>query len=656
MTSMLRWGLRRVEQGETTLGELDRVLGLGAAEEGEAAPDAEKPAARPRPHVICVSSDRATRETVQPLLERGGYRASAALDLSTAWQRLGGGGFSLAVIDFAHGSIGRDLLLRLKASPATAGLPVIALTPENRHLEANLMEEGADDCIHTPVDARSFLPRIQACFRRRWPDSVEAGAELTTLLEASGPSVAVLPFADLSPGQDQAYFCDGLAEELTHALGRLEGLRVAARASSFRLRSLSADIPQIGRQLGVQAVLEGSVKKSGTRLRVSARLVNVDDGSELMSERYERDLTEVFALEDDITRHVSERLPVVLLGFPEPSAPPARTGDIEARDLYLKGRYAWNRRTQEGLTASVVYFQQAIARDPTLAAAHAGLADAYVALAIYGALAPGEAMPRALEAADRALAIDAKSAEALVARSCVRAMYLWDWEAEDGFLQALELEPHNPNVQHWYAAQYLMPLGRFAEGRRHLEQAAVTDPLSSAIRATLGVLCYFKRQHEQAIAQQRHTLATDPDFGIAYYFLALAQAELERFDEALEALQQAKARSGETPEIESALGYTLARAGSTEEAREVLVGLTRLAGERYVSPVLRVPVAAALGDLDDAFASLEEAFDRRATELVWLGVRPTFDSLRADPRFRGAEAPRAAAIETLHRWPACRDE
>ena len=641
MTSMIRWGRTRVENGETTLEELDRIMGIGGT--GESAAVTDKPAAgpaaegrtaRPRPHVLCVCGDQAVREQVRRLLERDGYRVSEAGDVGVAWQRLSGSGdFSLVVIDFAAGFNGRNLLVRLKSSPATAGLPVIGLIPANGHLEANLMEEGVDDCVHKPVEAGAFLARLRACLRRRRPDSGEAGAELTTLLETSEPSVAVLPFADLSPGQDQGYLCDGLAEELTHALAQMGGLRVAARTSSFRFRSVKSDVRDIGKQLGVSAVLEGSVQKSGTRLRISAHLVNVDDGCELMSERYERDLTEVFALEDEITRHVSERLRVVLLGFPPPSRATTPTGDVDAHDLYLKGRHAWNRRTEEGLRRSVEYFQQAIARDPAYAAAHAGLADAYVALAIYGALMPGQAMPLALAAADRALALDAKSAEALVARSSVRAMYLWDWNAEDGFLQALELEPHNPTAHHWYAANYLMPLGRFADARCQMERAATLDPLSSPIRTTLGVLCYFERKYEDGVTEQRHTIETDRTFGIANYFLALAYTELGRFDEAVEALRQANERSGETPEIESALGYTLGRAGQTERARDVLAGLTRLAGERYVSPVLLAQVAAAIGDPDHAFRYLHEAFDVRATELVWLAVRPTFDSLRADPRF-----------------------
>ena len=648
MTSMMRWGLTRVEQGESTLDELERVLGIGSSGEGSAAADdstapgaaAAEPGPRPGPHVFCVGSDPATREKIQGVLQRGGYRVSGAIDLSTAWQRLGGGGdVSLVVIDFSHGSIGRELLLRLKSRPATAGLPIVALIPENRHLEANLTEEGVDDCIHTPVDAREFLARIRACFRRRWPDSRDGGAELAALLEASAPSVAVLPFVDLSPDQDQAYLCDGLAEELTHALARMEGMRVAARTSSFRFRAAKSDVREIGRQLGVSTLLEGSIQKSGTQLRVSARLVNVDDGCELMSERYERDLTEAFALQDEITRHVTERLRSVLLGVPEPSRAPAPASDADALELYLKGRYAWNRRTEEGLTHSVVYFQQAIDRAPTHAAAHAGLADAYVALAVYGALRPGDAMPRALQAADRALAIDPKSAEALVALSCVRALYLWDRGAEEGFLRALELEPSNPTVHHWYAAHYLMPRGRFADARRHLERAASLDPLSSAIKATLGVIFYFEREFEKAVAQQRHTIAADRDFGISYYFLALAQAELGRFDEAIEALGQARERSGDTAEIASARGYTLARAGEIGRARDALAGLTSLAGERFVSPVLLAQVAAGLGDLDGAFEHLADAFDVRATDLVWLAVRPTFDHLRADARWGEVHSP-----------------
>jgi tetratricopeptide (TPR) repeat protein len=353
----------------------------------------------------------------------------------------------------------------------------------------------------------------------------------------------------------------------------------------------------------------------------------------LLSERYDSSLTDVFEIEDELTKKVSERLRVVLFSIPAVPAVAAPTSNVDAHDLYLKGRYEWNRRSEDGLKRSVDHFSQAVARDPEYAPAHAGLADAYVTLSVYGALRPADAMPLALDAAERALAIDPKSAEAHTARSCVRAMYMWDWHGEEGFLQALELEPSNPVPHHWYATNYLMPLSRFGDARLHLNSALDLDPLSTAVRASVGLLLYFERRYDETAAQLLDTIARDPESGIARYFLALAFTELGRFDDALAELRKAKALVGQSPEMDGALGYALARAGRSEEARDVLGDLTRLSAERYVSPVLPAQIAAGLGDADDVFRYLEQAFELRATELAWLAVRPTFDGVHADPRF-----------------------
>jgi len=626
MASLLESGLTRVRTGETTLEEVERVLGIGAEAE-------QKPSGA---HVLVAGTDERLRQQLRAGLEGASYRVSEAADAATAWHRLSTGEeIGLVLIDIGAAPDGRNLLAKLKASPATAGLPVIALAGGDRHLHHALMEQGVDDVVEAPFEPLAVVARVGACLRRRAADhgETEAPPELRALLAASEPSIAVLPFADLSPARDQAYLCDGLAEELTHALSRVEGLLVAPRSSAFRFRGVTGDIRDVGRQLGVRAILDGSVQKSGARVRIVVRLIGVEDGADLLSERYERNLTDVFELEDEITQKVCERLRVVLLS-PSPSVlvrPP--TASVEAHDLYLKGRYEWNRRTEEGLTRSLDYFAQAVARDPGYASAHAALADAYVTLGVYGARRPGEVMPLAVEAAVRATSIDPSSAEALTARSSVQALYVWDWDCEDDFLRALELEPNNPKAHHWYATHYLMPLGRFTDARVQLDRALALDQQSMPVRASVGLLLYLERRYDEAAAYQRAVMAADSGFGLAQYFFAQACTEAGRHDEAIEALQRARSATAQNPEMDSALGNALARAGRADAAQEVLAALARLSAARYVSPVLLAQITAGLGDADRTMCHLEEGFQARATELAWLAVRPTFDGVRGDPRF-----------------------
>ncbi|MBI2188339.1 MAG: Flp pilus assembly complex ATPase component TadA, partial [Acidobacteria bacterium] len=625
MTSLLAAGLTRVRSGETTLEEMERVLGIGTE-------------AQPQPagtHVMVVGRDEPLRHTLRATLEGSGYRISEATDSASAWPRLSAGGdATLVVIELGAEPGGRDLLVKLKSSPATAGLPVIAVLDADRPLDRALVEEGVDDVIHTPLDPAAVVARVRACLRRRGVEPAEGDTqELRGLPASSEPSIAVLPFADLSQAQDQAYLCDGLAEELTHALSRIDGLLVAARTSAFRFRSIKGDARDIGKQLGVSAILEGSVQKSGSRVRITVRLVNVEEGTDLLSERYERDLIDLFELEDEITKRVCERLRVVLLPTsPGPSAPPPTTS-VDAHELYLKGRHEWNRRTEEGLTRSLEYFAQAVARDPDYATAYAALADTYVTLSMYGARRPAEVMPLAFEAAARALTIDPNAAEALVAQGCVRAMYMWDWYCDDDFLRALEIEPNNAMACHWYATNYLMPLGRFAAARVQLDRALQLDPQSMPIKASVGLLLYFERRYEEAAAHQRRVIAADPAFGLAQYFLAQAWTEMGRFDEAIDTLRRAKRLTVQSPEMDSALGYALARAGRTEAGEAALNELVQLSAARYVSPALLAQIAAGLGDSNRAMRYLDEAFGMRATELAWLAVRPSFDALHGDSRF-----------------------
>ena len=635
MTPMQTVAMNRVKAGETNLEEVERVLGKPQDAQKKSAP-------LQTPHVLIIATDASIRSTVRSLLERDGCRVSEAADGAAAFRHLSEpNDYALVLIDLdMAGNDGRHVLARLKSSSTTLALPVLMLVPaENSELEPGLMELGADDCVRKPIDAASFSQQVKACLRRIGAlEAADTGTDLDRLLEASWPSVAVLPFADMSPGRDQGYLCDGMAEELIGALSKLDGLRVASRTASFRARAADMDIRDLGTQLGVGAVVEGTVQKSGDRLRISTRLINVKDGYDLWSERYDRKLEDVFALQDEISQSIVAKLSGLLLGQRSKQTVATPTKNTEAYELYLKGRYHWNKRTEEGLKRSVALFQQAIHLDANYALAYAGLADAYVALAIYGAVAPKDAMPEAMRAAERALNLDAKSAEAVCALGCVRALYLWDRNAEADFLRAIELDPKSANAHHWYASNYLMPLARFDEARSELDIAAGLEPLSPAIHATKGVLLYFERRYDQAIEHLTKTRELDPKFGFAPYFIGQAHTERGRHDEAIGALGVAVKLTGNSPEVLAALTYARAMAGRKDGARDMMKGLLRLSGERYVSPVLLSQVALGLEDKERALDYLRQAYAIRATDLIWIGVRPVFDSVRKDAAFQELSA------------------
>ena len=619
MRTMVDWGIHYIKAGETTLEEIDRVLGVPTADTAQTS----------HAHILVVDYDAATRSQARKLLEGKGYLVSEASDGAGALERIAKGhdfAMALVAVDMPFMS-GSQVLSRLKSSLATASLPVVMLVSSGGS-EPSLMEEGADDCVQKPLEAADFIARVAACLRRAasYQSAGEGPAELEALLQKTQPSIAVLPFTDMSPSHDQGYLCDGLAEELTDTLIKLDGLRVAARTSAFRFHSGGQDAREIGRILGVSTVLEGSVRKFGEMSRISVHLINTEDGYEFWSDRFERKLGDVFELQDDISRAIVDKLKVVLFGGARYSSTDKTS--TEAYDLYLKGRYHWDKRTEHSLKHSVELFRQAIAFDRNYAAAYAGLADSYVTMSIYGVASPGEVMPLAKEAAERSLDLDAKSALALNALGCVRAMYVWDWDAEADFRRAIELDPNNSRVHQWYAGNYLMPLSRFAEARMEIQRALQLDPISLAANATAGALAYYERRYHDATGQLLKTSELDPSFGMTQYFLGQTFTERGAYNDAVSALRLAQTLAGNSPEVLAALGYAHARAGETAEARSILATLLKSSKQRYVSPVLLSEVAIGLGDKAGALNHLQEAFKVRATDLIWIAVKPVFDDLR----------------------------
>jgi serine/threonine protein kinase len=449
------------------------------------------------------------------------------------------------------------------------------------------------------------------------------------------PSIAVLPFANLSPDLENEYFCDGLAEELIGALAKVEGLQVAAWTSAFRFRSKDVDIRQVGKQLGVQTVLEGSLRKSGSHLRVNAKLLDVENGYHVWSESYNRELRDVFLIQEEIAGAIVGQLRVKLglKSQKSPIRPP--TDSLEAYNFYLKGRYFWNRRGPADIEKAVESFHQALQKDEHFAPALAGLADCHVVQSVQGTHNPQEVFPLAREAALKALAIDPEMAEAFASLGCVEGAYQWNWKAaEEHFQKAIALNPQYGTAHHWYAIHHLVPLGRFAEGREQVELARANDPLSLPVLTTVGLIAYFEGDTDEAIGEYQKALEMDANFALAHYFLGQAFEQERLREEAVRSLTRALELSPESSEMEAALARAQALAGHSERAEEMLRALREKSQGRYVSPVLFAQVLLGLNRTEDAIVELQHALEMRATDLIWLKVRPVFDAVRTDPRVR----------------------
>jgi TolB-like protein/tetratricopeptide (TPR) repeat protein len=496
-----------------------------------------------------------------------------------------------------------------------------------------------------------FIHAVDEALAARPDDRPSAGGLESLLAEIAKPgqppaaaaadkrrnTVAVLPFVDASPEGTLEYFCDGIAEELSHALTAVAGLRVVAPGSSSRFRGRPEDIRRVGAALNAGAVLEGSVRAVGNSLRIVARLVDAVDGLQLWSSRFDRRLDDVFVVQDDIARAVVDALRSYggdSAGASAPAAGSSGTRDFEAFTLYLKGRHHWNKRTEASLHRSVAYFESALNRDPAYADAYAGLAEARATLGLYGAIAPQAAMPAARSAAQKALELNPSASSALATLGCVAGIFDWNWtEAEQYYVRAAALSSVDCGAHHWYAINHLVPLRRFEEAEAALRQAGERDPLSVPIRVSAGLLSYFGHRFDEARQRLIDSFEFVAHSGMAHLFLGLTLAELGHFEGALRALTKAAEVTARSPETAAALAYLHARAGRTQLAREGLDELLEVSGRRYVSPSLMAQVHAALGDADAALEHLHRACDLRAADLAWLGVRPVFDSLRSDSRF-----------------------
>ena len=445
----------------------------------------------------------------------------------------------------------------------------------------------------------------------------------------------MLPFRNMSADPEQEYFCEGMAEEIIDALAKLDGLRVVSRSSAFGFKGQSPDLREVGRKLNVRSVLEGSVRKSGDRLRINAQLINAEDGYHLWSERYDRDMGDVFAVQDEIARAVVNELQLKLLGGDQTPLVRPATNNLEAYNLCLKGRYYYAKLTPDDLDKSLDCFNQARRLEPTYAQAHAGIAQVYVISGGIHFVDPRTVMPIAKEAAVAALRSGETVAEAHFAMASVLHHFDRKWrEAEAEYRRALELNPSDAWTRGNYAF-LLATLGRTDAAITEARAAIERDPISSTGRWVLPQVFLMARQFDEAIAEARAGIELDPDYAMFYWGLAAGLALLGKNDEAIEAMRQPPVVKTGGPFLQGQLGWLLGRAGLKEEALAVLDDLKKRRAEIYVGEVSLAYVCVGLGDYEQAISWLETAFDEHDVQLEYICEGwPIFDPLRSDPRFQ----------------------
>lgn len=446
--------------------------------------------------------------------------------------------------------------------------------------------------------------------------------------------LAVLPFKNLSADPEQEFFSDGLTEEMIAHLGMIspQKLGVIAGTSVMKYRKTDKDVAEIGQELRVDYVLEGSVRRAGERVRISAGLNQVSDQTRLWAKTYDHLLTDIFAVQTEVAKRIADSLKVELL----PSQNPRSAGPSpEAYELYLKGRYFWNKRTQEYLNKSIGYFNQAINLDPGYAQAYAGLADCYAMLGWNSMLAPGSALPMAKAAAVKALELSDTLAEAHTSLAFCKMFHDWDWAgAEREFNYAFELNPSYPVARPWYAFE-LSALGRHAEASAEVRRALQLDPFSLAIGASAGLVLSLAGHHDEAIQLCLKTLEMDPTgFYQTHFVLGASYAAKGMLKEAIESLEKAVSSSNRNPHMIAALGHTLAASGRQQEARELIGELLERDGANHVPPFNIAMVYAGLDERDETLEWLEKAYECRSLWLIFLNVHPMFEHLRPDPRFK----------------------
>lgn len=442
-------------------------------------------------------------------------------------------------------------------------------------------------------------------------------------------SIAVLPFKNISADKEQEFFCDGITEQIITNLSNLRDLKVVARTSVMQFKNTDKTIPQIAQELNVANALEGSVRKSGNRIRITAQLIKADDGFHLWVKDYDRELKDIFAVQDDVSKEIVQALKFNLTNEQTATLTKRYTDDTEAYQLYLKGRYFWDKRTREDNEKAIVSFEKAIRVDPNYALAYAGLADTYL---FESPLPRKISVPNARETALRALAIDSTLAEAQTTLAFIKMNYEFDWSrAKKGFERAIELN-QNYSVAHQFYGTCLLNQGKTEEGLREAARALELDPLSLAVNWGLGMNLYDARRYDQAIEQLRKTLQMEPNYSLALGTLAQAYLQKGMYSEAISLFQQNALRTN-APNQKADLAYAYAVSGNRGEAGAIITELQKLPGHLDDLSYAIAKVYSGLGEIDEAMAWLQKAYEGRDFGLFFLKVNPAFDGLHSDQRF-----------------------
>jgi TolB-like protein/Flp pilus assembly protein TadD len=461
-----------------------------------------------------------------------------------------------------------------------------------------------------------------------------SAARTEAVIAPSNKSIAVLPFDNLSRDPDNAYFCEGVQDEILTRLAKVADLKVISRTSTQQFKSAPENLPQIAKQLGVAHVLEGSVQRANDQIRVNVQLINALTDAHLWAETFDRKLTDIFAVESEIAKTIADTLQAKLSGSEQHAIAARPTENTEAHQLYLKGRFFWNKRTGNDLKKSIDYFQRAIVADPNYALAYAGVADAYVFLPGYTAGTPKDCYPKAMAAAKKALELDDTLAEAHTTLALAIWYYDFDFSlANREFQRAIELNPNYATGHQQYANNTLSALGRFDEAIAEGKRAVELDPLSLVINADLGMNYYYARRYDEAITQLRKTLEMDPGYYYAHVDLGQVLAAKRAFGEAILEYQKARALNDD-PFVLGLLGHAYASSGNKTEALKILDQLKEMSRQRYVSTYSFAIVYLALGDKQEALRWLEQSYqDRAGADIGWIRVDSLLDPLHGDPGF-----------------------
>ena len=534
-----------------------------------------------------------------------------------------------------------------------AGVVYEMLTGEPPFRGPNAQATMAMHVTKTPPSSRAMRPELPAMLDQvlakalaKDPQQRYSGvSEFLAALDASAlprlstaraapRTIAVLPFINASPDAENEYLSDGITDELIVALAKVEGLRVSSRTSVFALKGKAQDVRAIGALLGASAVLEGTVRKAGERLRITAQLTSTDDGQLLWSQRYDRTLEDVFAIQDEIANTIVSTLRATTFASLETPVARRHTENVRAHSLYLRGRHAWNKRSQEAVFESIDFFEQAIREDPNYALAYTGLSDSFALLLDYRSVPVQEWHERAKEYARKALALDESLAEAHTSLAWSLFIYDWDWDgAAREFRRAIELDPKYPTAHQWHAFS-LASRGRLDEALLEGHVAQELDPASVSIRRTLGWLYYYARRYDQARYHLSRAIEMNPEAEETYRVLGLSVAMQGDLVEAERILREAVTLRGAGPYAIATLAYVLGRKGDREGALAHLRDLEQRAAAGYVSSVAFATLYLGLGDIEQALDWTERARAERRGWVTYLRINPIFDPLRGSPRFR----------------------